>query len=101
MGDAYMGLVNRNIIRDEELATVPEEMRYILDEDEWNAKWLEYQKRFNELCLDIPLYSDLYHAFFTTKLQNYQPVSMHTWDQTLLYAWIDESATEPTAFVEQ
>ena len=101
MDDAYMGINNSNIIRDEELATVTEEMRYILDEDEWNAKWLEYQKRFNELCLDIPLYSDLYHAFFTTKLQNYQPDSMHTWDQTLLYAWIDESATEPTAFVEQ
>lgn len=101
MDDAYMGLVNNNIIKDEQLATVTEEMRYILDEDEWNAKWLEYQKRFNELCLDIPLYSDLYHAFYTPKLQNYHPDSMHQWDQTLLYAWIDDSATEVTANPEQ
>ena len=100
MDDAYMGLINNNIIKDEELATVTNEMRYILDEDEWNAKWLEYQKRFNELCLDIPLYSDLYHAFFTPTLQNYHPDSMHQWDQTLLYAWIDPEATEPTSYEE-
>ncbi|MGI5894759.1 MAG: ABC transporter substrate-binding protein [Candidatus Merdivicinus sp.] len=97
MDEDYMGLNNSNIIRDEELARVTEEMRYIVDEDEWNAKWLEYQIRFNELCLDIPLYSDIYHAFFTPKLQNYHPDALHQWDQTLLYAYIDENATEVTA----
>ena len=89
------------MIADTELATVTEEMRYIVDEDEWNAKWLEYQIRFNELCLDIPLYSDLYHAFYTPKLQNYNPDALHQWDQTLLYAYIDENATEVTANPEE
>ena len=97
----YWGVNNSNMIADTELATVTEEMRYIVDEDEWNAKWLEYQIRFNELCLDIPLYSDLYHAFYTPKLQNYNPDALHQWDQTLLYAYIDENATEVTANPEE
>ncbi len=94
---SYWGIYNNNMISDDQLAKVTDEMRYLVDEDEWNAKWLEYQKRFNELCLDIPLYSDIYHAFFTPKLQNYVPDGMHQWDQTLLYAYIDENATEVTA----
>ncbi len=85
---AYMGIYNQNFIVDEELEKLSQELRATEpgDEEAWSAKWLEFQKRWNELLPDIPLYSDNYHDFFTTRLQNYTPDGLWSWEYAILRA---------------
>lgn len=76
----HMGQYNTNFIVDEELETLANEMKLIPAEDTetWNATWMKFQKRWNYLLPDIPLYSDDYHDVFNKKLENYSPDSQ--WD---------------------
>lgn len=85
---AYNGAYNTNFIDDPELTAIVKEMKGIPmdDEDTWNAKWLEFQKRWNYLLPDIPLYSDDYHDFFHKKLENYNPDSAWGWQYDIVYA---------------
>lgn len=79
---------NTNYIRDKELVAIAEEMKKVPAEDtkEWNAKWLEFQKRWNYLLPNIPLYSDEYHDFYNAKLENYEPDALWTWERAIVYA---------------
>ena len=51
-----MGNYNQNFLRDEQLAKLGYELKAIPSDDRegWSAKWLEYQKRWNELMPNIP-----------------------------------------------
>lgn len=90
--DQYMGLYNSNYIKDEELFRLATEMRETDPDDRegYSEKWYAFEKRWNELLPDIPLYSDEYHAFYSNKLKNYDADSMWTFQYAILYAYIEE-----------
>lgn len=85
---AYFGGYNTNFITDEELETLALELKKIPMEDveTWDATWIEFQKRWNYLLPDIPLYSDEYHDFFNEKLENYDPDSAWGFEYEIVYA---------------
>lgn len=76
----YFGQYNTNFISDEKLETIAKDMKRTdpLDKAGWVKKWIEFEKQWNYLLPDIPLYSDMYHDFFTPALVDYEPLS--TWD---------------------
>ena len=60
------------------------------DKEAWLDKWVEYQKRWNELLPNIPLYSDQYHDFYSNKIKGYEPDGLWAWESAILYSWIEE-----------
>ena len=72
---------NYNQIADEQLAKLAGDMLDVEpgDEDTYMKKWVEFQTRYNELLPSLPLYSNQYADFFTTKLEGYESVSA-LWD---------------------
>ncbi len=77
---AYFGVYNTNFIADKELEAISQDMKRTDPTDlaGWVEKWIGFQKRWNLLLPDIPLYSDVYHDFFNPKLVGYEPGS--SWD---------------------
>ena len=90
---AYMGTWNTNFIDDEELATIAANMKKIPyeNEEEWEEAWVNFQKRWNELLPDIPLYSDEYHDFYSTKIKGYEPDSLWQWESAIVYSYIEKA----------
>lgn len=86
--DQYMGNYNTAFLKDAEIAKITAEMKVIPNDDTetWNAKWVEFQKRFNELLPEVPLYSDEYHDFYNPKIENYKPDPIGQWTTAILYA---------------
>lgn len=76
----YFGVYNTNFIADKELEAISLDMKRTDPQDlkGWTEKWIAFQKRWNYLLPDIPLYSDVYHDFFNPKIVNYDSGS--TWD---------------------
>ncbi|MFA5569907.1 MAG: ABC transporter substrate-binding protein [Sphaerochaetaceae bacterium] len=76
----YFGDYNSNFISDVELERISLDMKRTDPQDlqGWVNKWIGFQKRWNYLLPDIPLYSDIYHDFFNPKIVNYD--SSSTWD---------------------
>ena len=75
----YFGTYNTNFIADKELETIALDMKRTDPQDQkgWAEKWILFQKRWNTLMPDIPLYSDIYHDFFNPKIVGYD--SSPTW----------------------
>ena len=75
----YFGSYNTNFIADKELETIALDMKRTDPQDQkgWAEKWILFQKRWNTLMPDIPLYSDIYHDFFNPKIVGYD--SSPTW----------------------
>jgi peptide/nickel transport system substrate-binding protein len=88
----YGGSYNTNFIADDELDRLAHEMARTEpgDRETFSQKWLQFQKRWNYLLPDIPLYSDDYHVFFTDKLQNYQPSSLWGFEYAILRSWVSD-----------
>ncbi|MGI6467309.1 MAG: ABC transporter substrate-binding protein [Sphaerochaetaceae bacterium] len=76
----YFGVYNTNFIADKELESIALDMKKTDPEDlkGWVEKWITFQKRWNYLLPDIPLYSDVYHDFFNPRIVGYDSDS--TWD---------------------
>ncbi|NMA22758.1 MAG: ABC transporter substrate-binding protein [Spirochaetales bacterium] len=76
----YFGVYNTNFIADKELEAISLDMKRTdpTDLKGWVEKWIRFQKRWNQLLPDIPLYSDVYHDFFNPRIVNYDSGS--TWD---------------------
>ena len=64
----------------------------LIKEDEYLDKFVAFQKRWNELLPDLPLYSNQYYDFFNSKLKGYEGIKDAIWDITsqLVYCWIQE-----------
>ena len=62
---------------------------------EYVAKWMSFQKRYNEVLPTIPIYSNIYYDFFTEYLQNYEITSSVTWSQAILLAYFGLPEAEP------
>ncbi len=69
----------------------------------YEQKWLAFQQRYNELLPTLPLYSNVYFDFYTSKLQKYVPSLYSSWTQAILYAYVaqpQEEAAEDMDAVE-
>lgn len=87
---SLFGGYNSNFIADEVLYTSTQAMKSSATPEEFYEHWFDFVVRFNELLPDIPLYSDDYHDFFTSKLQGYEVTSLYGWTYALLDCWIEE-----------
>lgn len=54
--------------------------------EEFLDYWVRYIQRWNELLPELPLYSNEYHDVFADKLENYEPTSLWTFSNAILYA---------------
>lgn len=85
---------NYNRIADEELAKLAKNMNLVepSDTEEYVKKFVAFQKRWNELLPDLPLYSNEYHDFFSNKLKGYEGIKDAIWDITkqINYCWVQE-----------
>ncbi|HLS53970.1 MAG TPA: ABC transporter substrate-binding protein [Tissierellaceae bacterium] len=83
---------NTNFIADEELAKFAREMVLVDPEDREGFKenFVNFIVRWNELLPDLPLYSNIYHDFFTDKLKNYETNDIVKISDSLLYAYVEE-----------
>ncbi len=90
--EQFMGNPNSNYLRDEQLMNLAKDLRQTPSDDRegYAKKWLEFQRRWNELIPDLPLYSDEYHAFFSTKVKNFEIDPFWTFQYAILYAYIEE-----------
>ena len=91
--ETYGGTYNTNFIADEELYSLADQMAKTEpgDTESFSAKWLEFQKRWNYLLPDIPLYSDDYHIFYNERLKNYEPSSLWGFEYAILRAYVVDS----------
>ena len=51
-------------------------------------KWIKFQKRFQEICPMIPIYSNVYYDVYANDLQDYDIFSNVTWSQAIVPAWL-------------
>lgn len=83
---------NTNFIFDDQLEAAAKKM--VLndpsDRDGFKADFVEFVVRWNELMPALPLYSNLYHDFYNSKLQNFNNNSLVRTSQAILYATITE-----------
>lgn len=63
---------NLSRIYDPELKKISEAMKATdpTDSKKWLEEWRQLMKRENEVMNQIPLYSDLYHQFYSSKVKN-------------------------------
>lgn len=86
------GGYNSNWIADEELEAATEALKPIAydDNDSWLPAWQNFMKVWNEKLPDIPLYSDEYYDFYSTKLKGWESTSVWEWSRAVLDAWVEE-----------
>ena len=80
------------VVIDQELADASGALQTIPYEDRegWLTAWQNYIKVWNEKLPDIPLYSDEYHDFFSTKVKGWDATSIWEWSRAVLDAWVEE-----------
>ena len=65
------------------------------DCESYEAKWIEFQKRFNEILPTVPIYSNIYFDFHSVCLQNYHPDAEANWPRAIIYAfWTEQELPE-------
>lgn len=80
------GAANVNYIYDEEMLDAAWDMMRAANDEQYLDAWQKYQYRFNYLLPSLPLYSDLYHSFFSKSLQDYDVTAEWVWTDAILYA---------------
>ncbi|MBE5962535.1 MAG: ABC transporter substrate-binding protein [Lachnospiraceae bacterium] len=87
------GTGNYNRIADEELASLASDMVLVPagDDEAFLAKWVKFEQRWNYLLPDLPLYSNEYHDFFTTRVKGYEDVNA-LWDVSsqIVYCTVED-----------
>ena len=88
---------NNTYSDDEELWELAVDMRKTVPESyyEYVVKWIRFQERYNEVLPAIPLYSNVYFDFYTSRLQNYRITAHVTWSQAILESYFGEAPEEP------
>ena len=83
---------NTNFIIDEELEKLAKDMVLVEPEDRdgFKTKFVDFIVRWNQLLPDIPLYSNIYHDFFTDKLKNYDKNDIIRVTDAILYSYVTE-----------
>lgn len=90
--EAWMGSYNRNWIADQELndAVVPMKSIPYDDHDGWLTAWQNFIKVWNEKLPNVPLYSDQYYDFYSTRVQGWDNTATWGWQNAVLDAWVTE-----------
>ena len=90
--EAWMGSYNRNWIADQELndAVVPMKSIPYDDHDGWLTAWQNFIKVWNEKLPNVPLYSDQYYDFYSTRVQGWDNTDTWGWQNAVLDAWVTE-----------
>lgn len=60
------------------------------DREAYLEIWVDYIQRWNELLPELPLYSNVYYDVYNAKLQNYNPNSLWTTVQDIIYCTVEE-----------
>ena len=83
---------NNNYIVDEELDSLSKKIALTdpTDKEGYLANFLAFEKKWNELLPNLPLYSNEYHDFYNEKLQNYNANSIWDFNYAILYATVAE-----------
>lgn len=85
---------NLNRIDDPELDKLAKDMVKVDpdDEDLYLDKWVAFEKRYNEMLPNLPLYSNQIYDFFSDKLHNYTGIRAVTWefDSQINYSWVSD-----------
>ena len=81
---------------DETLYSLASDMRKTTPGDTlaYCKKWVEFQKRFNEVLPMLPLYSNVYFDFYTPALHDYVIQQNVGWGQAILGASLYDEAEE-------
>ena len=58
---------------------------------EYCRKWTAFQERFSQTLPLLPVYSNVYFDFYTSALQNYEPMKQVSWAQEILYAFYGDA----------
>ena len=61
------------------------------------SKWIAFQERYNEVLPAIPIYSNIYYDFYSSKLQNYWITAHVTWSQAILESYFGSLLPETGA----
>ena len=90
--EAWMGNYNTNWIADEELndAVMPLKSIPYEDSEAWLEAWQNFIKVWNEKLPDVPLYSDEYYDFHSTRVQGWENTATWGWQNAVLDAWVSE-----------
>ena len=90
--EAWMGSYNTNWIADQELSDAATALKSIPyeDHDGWLSAWQNFIKVWNEKLPDVPLYSDQYYDFFSTRVQGWDNNATWGWQNAVLDAWVTE-----------
>lgn len=90
--EAWMGNYNTNWIADEELndAVMPLKSIPYEDSEAWLEGWQNFIKVWNEKLPDVPLYSDEYYDFHSTRVQGWENTATWGWQNAVLDAWVSE-----------
>lgn len=90
--EAWMGNYNTNWIADEELndAVMPLKSIPYEDTEAWLEGWQNFIKVWNEKLPNVPLYSDEYYDFYTTRVQGWDNTATWGWQNAVLDAWVSE-----------
>lgn len=86
------GGYNSNWISDKDLEAAAAALKPIAydDNDSWLPAWQNFMKVWNEKLPDIPLYSDEYYDFYSTKLKGWESTAVWEWSRAVLDAWVEE-----------
>jgi hypothetical protein len=81
---------------DETLYSLASDMRKTTPGDTlaYCKKWVEFQKRFNEVLPMLPLYSNVYFDFYTPALHDYVIQQNVGWGQAILGASLYDEVEE-------
>lgn len=90
--EAWMGNYNTNWIADEELndAVMPLKSIPYEDSEAWLEGWQNFIKVWNEKLPNVPLYSDEYYDFYSTRVQGWENTATWGWQNAVLDAWVSE-----------
>ena len=86
------GGYNSNWISDKDLEAAAYALKPIAYDDDaaWLPAWQNFIKVWNEKLPDVPLYSDEYYDFYSTRLKGWSSSSVWEWSRAVLDAWVVE-----------
>ena len=92
-GNAFWGASG---IADNDLYALALDMRRTEPGDVYNycRKWVAFQERFTQTLPLIPIYSNVYFDFYSSALQEYDPMKQVSWAQEILYSFYGDVPAE-------
>ena len=86
--EEHQGVYNTSGIVDDELLSLAQAMHATVpgDMDAYKALWVKLMQRYSDVLPTMPLYSNTYYDFCSSRLSGYDIAAHTTWTQAILYA---------------